>query len=370
MSGNAQFDLHPDVESLNAFAEQALAGQERERMMAHLAMCSRCREIVFLAQKELEPKQAAAATAPTVERGPWFRNWRLAWIPLGALAAGIAVVYVTHTRHEESARQMAVVERQTSPVKITPQMAPLPEESAKRGETARKQARPEVAQAPPPAPAANEPAGALQKSLATTKTAADELKAAPERTVVLKQPEPREVARETAPMAKRADKASGENPTRERDQALGAFVPMTQNEAAAASPAVRTFGVEGLKPTSRAAYVAGQTGLPSGLAAISTAIAMRNVLAVDKAGGLFLSTNGGAHWENIGRQWSGQAVAVRTRKELKGNSDAADAGAADAGAANAGAAAAGGGSSQAGFELVNDQGQVWVSPDGRTWKAE
>jgi hypothetical protein len=375
MSGNTQFDLHPDAESLNAFAEHALAEQERERMMAHLAVCSRCREIVFLAQKELEPELAATAVPHAGKRGPWFRNWRLAWIPVGALAAGITVAYVTHARHEELAKQMAVVERQASPVTVTPQASPLPTESVKGAEKARKQVRPMIPQVPPPAPSVPE-----------------ELKAAPEAAMARRLPEPQRVAGGMqVPAAGNAVTASAESSTLAQGQVTAAYAPMAQAEAAAAARAAR---IRSAPNTSMAVYVAGPTVLPSGLAAVSTAMARRNVLAVDKAGSLFFSTDGGAHWENIGRQWSGKAVAVRTRQESKGDAPAADAPAADAaaakadaakadaakadaakagaaaGAANGGLVAAGGGSLQARFELVNDQGQVWVSSDGRTWKAK
>jgi hypothetical protein len=362
MSGNTQFDLHPDAESLNAFAEQALGGPERERMMAHLAVCGRCREIVFLAQEEIEP---AAAATRIFERRPWFRNWRLAWIPLGALAAGITAVYVTYSRHEEPANQVAVVEREASPVIVTQQMAPLPAEPAKGEDTVRKQPRPVVAQAPPPSPVANEPAGAVAQN-ALTMNGAAVLKSAPEGAVAQSQRGPQDIAREMqVPMAKRAPTASADKAMQEQYQVSAAAAPMTQAEAAVEPRAARTFGAPRTPTTSMAVYMARQTGLPSGLAAVSIVAVGHNMLAVDKAGRLFLSTDGGQHWDSIKQQWSGQAVAVRTRQGSKGSADAAV-----AGAASAGSAAAGGGTSQAGFQLVNDQGRVWVSPDGRTWKAQ
>ena len=66
MKSKPQLDHHPDAESLNAFAEQALADQERGKILAHLAECSRCRQVVYLAQEavvEMEP----AASSPVPE---------------------------------------------------------------------------------------------------------------------------------------------------------------------------------------------------------------------------------------------------------------------------------------------------------------
>src|SRR5664279_3573921 len=99
MIRNAQFDLHPDAERLNAFAEQALVGWERERMLEHLAVCSRCREVVFLTQEASKEVPAlvaaAAASTPQVNRvRPRVRSLRLVWVPVAALAAGSTTVYV------------------------------------------------------------------------------------------------------------------------------------------------------------------------------------------------------------------------------------------------------------------------------------
>jgi hypothetical protein len=87
------------------------------------------------------------------------------------------------------------------------------------------------------------------------------------------------------------------------------------------------------------------TGLPSGLAAVSTAMAQQHALAIDQAGTLYLSEDAGSHWEPVARQWTGRAVAVRFRPALNGNAAAK-------------------------FEISNDQGTVWVSADGRTWQAQ
>jgi hypothetical protein len=87
------------------------------------------------------------------------------------------------------------------------------------------------------------------------------------------------------------------------------------------------------------------TGLPSGLAAVSTARTQQRTLAIDQAGTLYLSEDAGGHWEPVARQWTGRAVSVRYRPALNGNAAAK-------------------------FEISNDQGMVWFSADGRTWQAQ
>ena len=72
------------------------------------------------------------------------------------------------------------------------------------------------------------------------------------------------------------------------------------------------------------------------------------MLAVDRAGSLYISEDAGVHWEMVERQWSGQAMMVRLHGELSAST----------------------GTDTRSFEIVNDQGQVWVSADGRTWKAK
>jgi len=66
MSEQLHPGLHPDADSLNAFIEGVLPEHERLQCMAHLAECSRCREVVFLAH---EPPPAPAASAPTPALG-------------------------------------------------------------------------------------------------------------------------------------------------------------------------------------------------------------------------------------------------------------------------------------------------------------
>jgi hypothetical protein len=81
MSGQPHPGPHLDADSLSAFLEGMLPEHERLECMAHLAECSHCREVAFLAQ---EPQPVVAAPV----RVRWWQRW-LAPIPV---LAGFAVV--------------------------------------------------------------------------------------------------------------------------------------------------------------------------------------------------------------------------------------------------------------------------------------
>lgn len=93
MTPTSQFAQHPDVESLNAFVENALPAVERESVMAHLADCKRCREITYLAQAAAEEDSDAAVPAvqPANTTKPEPRGMLVRW-PLGVAGGGRRLV--------------------------------------------------------------------------------------------------------------------------------------------------------------------------------------------------------------------------------------------------------------------------------------
>jgi hypothetical protein len=110
--------------------------------------------------------------------------------------------------------------------------------------------------------------------------------------------------------------------------------------------------------------------LPSGLPAIATAAASHHLLAVDSTGSLFLSEDAGAVWEPVSSQWTGRAVLVLAPQATPNQAQ----GLAIVGRSTADqpaqAAAAPAPPPPTVFEIVNDQGVHWTSPDGRIWKAK
>jgi hypothetical protein len=109
MNSTSQLEFHPDAESLSAFAEKALPVREREQMVAHLAGCSRCRQVIFLAQQAASDMEMAAAPAgrSAGRSGSWLSGWRLAWIPAAALAGVVGLVFLVHGRHGETGTETA-----------------------------------------------------------------------------------------------------------------------------------------------------------------------------------------------------------------------------------------------------------------------
>jgi hypothetical protein len=129
---------HPDADVLNAFAEGSLLPRERETVIAHLATCPGCREVLSVAAtehaRELElvaaaaavPAAAGAAVLATLTSKPRQLKSR-AWLPFAAAAclamATAAIVYFG----EKKTDQMAVVHQQSAP--IPPPAQALPESS-------------------------------------------------------------------------------------------------------------------------------------------------------------------------------------------------------------------------------------------------
>lgn len=64
LAKQAAADAHPSPDLLNAYAERALSEAEKQQVTLHLASCSECREVLFLAgaaAEELEPALSLAA---------------------------------------------------------------------------------------------------------------------------------------------------------------------------------------------------------------------------------------------------------------------------------------------------------------------
>jgi len=83
-AGAAAVD-HPDPDLLTAFSERSLPEQERSQVLAHLARCGDCRDVLALSLPAEEP--SVAVIRPI--RGRWLTWPRLRW---GLVAAGVIVV--------------------------------------------------------------------------------------------------------------------------------------------------------------------------------------------------------------------------------------------------------------------------------------
>jgi len=380
-------DQHPDSESLNAFLEQALPAPERAHVLGHIASCSRCREIVFLAQQAAAEAEAPAAV-PVVQSSrqqvPWYRNWQLVWAPAAAFAliAGLAVLI--HMRQPSAATEIA---RNAPAGQIAVPVSSLEQQPAQQSQR--------EAAAPPPVKAAKqsavsaeagEPAGAAYPQPASSGAiAADSVNAHPAtaepQTIAmaptaagpnaLAQQAPRQPQAEAAVAAwqqqqehAKATLASAAHAARTTQATFKARMEQSEAQAGkalAATPAVQTTAAfnGGFAPSAPSLMAGGATvsrppsaNLPSGLAAISSAAAQRRRLALDAACSLFVSEDAGATWKSVPQQWTGHAVLVRVQRGLDSNAAPQPNLPGLPGV----------------FELVTDSNQIWISSDGKSWR--
>ena len=403
MTATSQHGLHPDAESLSAFSEQALGKQERAEVLAHLAVCGRCRQVVALAREAAGADTAtiAAPTRKTIAPDAWWKQWRLVWVPAG-VAVAFAVTTISYVieradRHgpdikiaeqnPASGATPAATSSRTEQAKVEPPAAPAPATSpvhtAKRAHSEAAEQPPApappavTAQMPPePGASAPEPMDQVEVMPEAHRTFRTEAQQAPSEYATgamrpaYSQPEAEsyEARQEQAEHKQVEQQHQAEVDTSRMRSFKQKAAPAVVHGANAAPPAdatqTVTVAAAPAEPTS-----AGPTQLPSGLAAVSIASRGHFLLAIDKAGALFLSEDRGATWEHIATQWTGRAVAVRQRAQLHGALFVAPAvqnGPTGGSSPNAGPAP----SPTAFFELSNDENQMWVSTDGRTWTAK
>ncbi len=361
MNPMIQPDFHPDADALNAFAEQALPVADRARILAHMASCARCREVVYLAQAASEPGFAPAVlpAAPHRERF-WgaLAKWRVALIPATALAATGAVVLWVQLRPVPAPTQMArMSEPQPGPLSsatakmVQQKSAPPPAAIAPRQSVAvplrpsaasnthlEPPAQPERQKAMLPAAGATDP-----NPSAFTASSASPAAAAP-------------VGREralggvhldahSASMARYAPRPEPPTPPSALSLTPSAISPQQQQpqpvvlspthagiaSTAAESPAPPPPNIVAMSQASSVAappparlelapqplngfaamHLAKRVKLPSGLTTVSSAALLNRLLAVDSAGAVFLSQDAGKHWETVNAQWSGRAIQVQ-----------------------------------------------------------
>ena len=87
---------HPDPDLLTAFVECSLPEWERVQVVGHLAGCTRCRDVVALAQPELVTSSPAFIPKPLVSGGFWLR-----WGALAACAVLAVTLVLRHSNKEE-----------------------------------------------------------------------------------------------------------------------------------------------------------------------------------------------------------------------------------------------------------------------------
>ncbi len=335
---------------------------------------------------ETETEFAIAAAAPlsAARRESWFRNWRLAWVSAGVLAAMVTVAYVVHVRRLEIAAEQAKDAREAATrnadVALAPQTPRLGQQAAPPPAPANAQSVPKSANQQPPTLTPKQlalapmtpPAG---QTNAMSSSHVDELAPAPgvsgtgypamragaenelKPALTEKQREQGRVpdaVQVGSLVAEKQQRMSANNAAR-RAEPIGGMLaparPLAQIDAKPAHTRSLSAALAHQESSEFSVSQAKPTELPSGLPAVSTARRHGSSLAVDGSGLVFLSEDSGISWESVAKQWSGRAVAIRVEPVMGGNERAE--------------------SWRAGiFEIVNDQGQVWMSTDGRNWQSK
>ena len=459
MNPMAQPDLHPDADLLNAFAEHALPEAERARVMAHMAGCGRCREVLFLAQAAVEPETAPPVFKPEPRPG-WFSaaftKWRVALIPATALAAVGGIVLWVQLHPVAPGTQMAKLAPPTAPP--SSQASP-PQSAARPAEpTARHREEAAVANNALSSAASSlqvERTPALQSKKAATGVAAVDQLA---RTDVPNAPassEPAEQGRaaggihldgrsaatarysmppqalgsaSVATFSAAPPAPDGQQPPMTTSQQAtvtvdSAAVPIAPAPAPSPPNIVAVHGAPfsaghaqiAAPPSSKVELapqpmngpavmrLALRAKLPSGLNTVSSAALLNRLVAVDSAGGVFQSQDGGKNWDAVFPRWTGKVVQVQApthslyalipAKETKApelssvSSQALVASAPGDNATPPPFAAANDAPSPATpnakakakaappvlplqFRLVTDRHEVWVSADGKVWRRQ
>jgi len=415
---HGQHEMHPDAETLSAFTEQALNAKERGEVLAHLAVCGRCRQVMVLAHKaagtEVSAPRHEAGRHEVVRRRAWWKSWALALVPAAAFAATAVIAIYVHERTVARTAEVAKLEQQrtnekaamppqalpqpgTEPLQLTP-TAPVDaptklREKERPGETRREPSAVPVEIAAAPAPRAAH--GLVPEREEYRRPASAEIHGemadAPARTQLLAGDKtPSEAATYDEEHRKQADEAederhqyaakaatrssphdseidnAGSAPAESRTAGSSEQVEAQQLELQP-SPDVNSGELKSLRLSGfSGALMARQIHLPSGLPALSIASSDRRMLAIDKNGTLFFSDDSGLAWEKVKRQWTGRAILVRRKTAEDAAPPAATA------PESAGSASVSDGLShpETVFELVNDQSERWLSADGRIWTAK
>ncbi len=400
MNPTAQSGMHPDAESLTAFAEQLLPVAERDHILAHMATCGRCREILFLAQQAASQDQpvpsAASIPAPRKQPASWLNGWKWMWIPATAFAGLIGVAVVQHFRHAASEAQMTAklsqsdslpnteisrsapadthqaIQPKAESKKVQPAkpsevrddaLSRADKDEAKQLDEKKSVERNELAVGTATAPnvASPGPSGGSAHGTVTAKAKSSPYDG-PAAANQFQQQNPsqqnslqesQDIAADAAnkpAMANAAPASASQAALMQAER-----MKLTPKPAPAAPPQVSSIPLSNQKYDVLSGTISGlgkaqKVMLPSGLAAISLASGAGRSIALDTAGAMFLSENGGIQWQPIRTQWTGRAEHVRTRSVETQNGASPTAPATR-------------------FELMNDKLQTWISSDGKTWSA-
>ncbi len=267
MSDLLQSGQHPDADQLNAFAEHALPAHEQQETLAHLAVCTACRQIVALS---LPPGDASPTRQPEAVGRRWFPRWHPAWAGIPAFAALLLVIFLIRNGGTPARQESAPTQTADARLPVAPPAASPPPEAAH--------------EAKPLAQPSN-----------------------PKRAVAgRRQPSPRiQASRQLAPagvggMMGVVSGIANQPEVRPQAQADSFVAP-----APSVGGPMRALAVD-----RKQSVLPAPNPLPSHLAILSMASQAEERLAIDTGNQLFLSDDAGRHWKPVPVPWKGHAVRV------------------------------------------------------------
>jgi len=407
MNVTTHHEIHPGAEILSAFAEQVLSAKDRSAVLRHLAVCSRCREIVALT-REAAGAEVEPARPGVVRPRAWWRSWGFVMAPAAAVAATAVIAIYVHQRDAERTAELAKLEQlhanenppmlPQAPPQPPPEAAPAaaphsaPTGPQKTDRTAVAKRTPiaepdEMAAAPPPegmngllpargGPVVNPDFERREKNdeaLPPTGAAPDDTM--PNEAAAYDEERKKHVEEESEGRRQFAAKAPIPNSEGGSGHGTAGSSAASSTQPADVSaqqletqpaPAAGSLQLHGLRSMMDVATGPYAFHLPSGLPAVSITSADHRTLAVDEKGMLFVRENFGGTWEKVKRQWTGRAIVVRRHANGIDTTGAAPAPQTAGEPSNSGEVS----QPDTVFELVNDQSQVWVSVNGRIWTAK
>lgn len=417
MSELLQPGHHPDADQLSAFAEHAMPEHERLITLAHLAGCSDCREIVFLAQQAMQDENPALHATPS--RKPWFKSWTLLWSTAAALACGLLIM-VLHSPKPSGLPQEAALGSK-SPVFIPPPPTPVPQPAVLARETSSlkphsKKALPSSRPKPASPLATTGAIPSVEGNLLSSNQAINNFPLRGRDTFALTPQStdtkpagiasahgviggmgsqeypapPASTQRNSLVTFSPAQQAASPSQNQRLSQqatapALQATSPSTQSltpqntnqtvDVTSPEPAIQTESaivtagaLNSIAPSSQ--KIAGRS-LPSKRLATSSISNGSQTLAIDSAGDLFLSKDAGVNWQHISQQWTGKAIKVTLASPMakkQPETSKVSSGGTAASAASFGSISSASVAKKLGFDLTTDTGTTWFSLDGFIWE--
>ncbi len=406
MSLKPQHEIHPDVEALSAFAEQALSAKERGDVLKHLALCSHCREIVALAG-EAAGAEVAAPRHEVARPRAWWRSWGLALGPAVAVVATAVMAIYVHERDVERKvdvarlEQLRASEKAPMPPQASPQQAAqaAPPATPRRAPAKIRTSEPLAAAPRPPSAEPDETAaapppevmsGLLSRREEQAERSGLERHRSDHEAFDRAETAPNNAPSEAALYDEERKKESVEEAEHKHQFAAKAPTPRSEHDSESVAPGSSGGGSTEPADVSAQQYemqsartanslqlhgmrsmVNVPTGgygyhLPSGRPAVSIVSANHLTLAIDEKGLLFVREDSEGTWQKVKRQWTGRATVVRRQARESGANAPLPAPETAANAPASGAVS----ESDTAFELINDQSQVWISEDGRIWTAK